>query len=329
MRMPACSIITLSSSQSAMLPFLESLLASGVQNLEVLLAGCAENMAPDINDVCAARRIFLRFYPLEDKERGYLYADWALAVKKAATDLLWPVDQHTRLASAEGLWDNLEAMRIANADILHFKMQLEAAPKPEGLAGTDILSFFLQGCFAPRAIANKIYTRDICCTGLLELKVQGMEYRPFVSCFPYLLAAASAQNYACGLRDMAIYEDEEVSLFQDAQHVAALYFALVLLPDAFGRLGHTPDIVELAKTRLNAEFVLALGRVLRQAVPDTDVMDGYREHMVEQVLLAAFGEEKAFLNALIAGTVGNAMKLRTMYKTVFGDTVFNPCPAYY
>jgi len=296
--------------------------------LEVIMAGKAEELPFSLAAALRERGIAARF--LEPCcEAAYTYQDWVHAITAAQADWILHADENTRFLSASGLSRNLEILRDAPKDILHFKAPHADTPSPADLRGTEILSFFLKQGFGFLAIANKIYARSLCLKTCRELDRAGRAGDMAEAVFLHLFPAALADTYSgqgLGVTECRI---PPRTVEDHAREAAALYRALEFFPEYFARLGHPEEIVRLARYRLRAEFALSLGRVCRSpnvadvaGVADIEANDAAR-----RVLLRFFSKAD-LLNALLLGTARNAEKVVEVYRVIYEDTVFDPCSAY-
>jgi hypothetical protein len=73
---------------------------------------------------------------------------------------------------------------------------------------------------------------------------------------------------------------------------------------------------------LRAEFAFALGRVCRSPAGDIEASNAARH------ALSLFFSKADLLDALLLGTAQNAGKIAEIYRVIFEDTVYNPCPMF-
>jgi hypothetical protein len=310
-----------------MVPFLESLAreAAGMP-LEVLLTGRSDDVPGALREACAARGAALRFLP-PGGGAVLRYGDWARAVHAAEADVLWHADRHTRFLSEDALRHTLREMEAQDADMLHFTVPRGQSPQPDGLEGAAIAAYFLRGVLSPVGLVNKLFARGLCRSAVAELRRMGSTDEAAGECFLFLLVSAGARRCAGFSREIASWDaggpGEEDPLRLGARQAAALYAALRALPDALSRMGHSGDLAALACRRVGAEFALSLGRTLRRSNKEA------AEDLAARALRSAFGEERILLNALVLGMAANAEKLRAVYNAVYGDTAFDPDPAWW
>jgi hypothetical protein len=291
----------------------------------VLITGNADDLPSDLTSALRARGIAARFLkPCDDTI--YTYQDWMNAVMAAESPWIMHADQNTRFVSASGLKHNLNLLRTSPQDILHFKARYASTPSPDDLRGKDILYFFLNVGIWRGENVNKIYSRALCVKACRELDHFDCAGEMPADVFPHLMLASLAEKYSGKGLNVAEFRPPAYAIEDHACGAAAGYNALKVLPGCFEKLGHPEESIRLARYRLRAELALNLGRTCRS--PDVAGVADVEAHNAARNVLLRFFSREDLLNALLLGTAKNAEKVTAIYRTIYEDTVYNPCAAY-